>query len=132
MIEIEEPRSHFADIGEGIDARVVPAKMLRPAIGAWVEKANQNAGARVHRTEVGALVSIAVETGEGEIFGCGLATVFGAEDVIDFAAVINVALVDEAILADLPGAFRDEAAQRPSDLTRHEPATVARALSPDS
>jgi hypothetical protein len=64
-------------------------------------------------------VSIADGTGISEIAFDGCATMFLADDVLDFAAKESIVLVQQAILAQSLRTPRDELAQERRDRSAH-------------
>jgi hypothetical protein len=80
-------------------------------VAAGVEKGNEYARERVKRTNVRAFVPIAAQTGQGQIVITGFPTVLQWDNVIRFVLMKRCRLRQQAILAAVGGALRDQSAQ---------------------
>ena len=85
--------------------------MISPKIWTGIEESREEAGSVDNRSDVAAFRPITKGTGIRQVFGRGLAAVFFADDVIDFATEEGVFLVDQAVFAKEFGPCRHEPPQ---------------------
>ena len=121
MVELQQYcRSLTGRIGR-LNPHVVQLEGLAPAVRARVEEADELRWVANQSAEVASLVVIATGAGPREVGWLRGAAVLTAYDVVHLAAPKRVVLVDEAIFADVIGAFGDLSPQRFTQITGHEP-----------
>lgn len=110
QVEPQQADGHFTDGGARDDegAFSLQPEVLRPAVQAWIEEADEVSRPRFQRGDVAALVTVAEETGVGEVILSRLASVPLADDVVNLAAEEHVLFVGEAVLAEKVGAGCDQ------------------------
>jgi len=104
-----------------LNPHAVQLKGLAPAVRARVEEADELRWVANQGAEVASLVVIATGAGPREVGWLRRPAVFAAYDVVHLTAPEGVVLVNEAIFADVIGAFGDLLPQRFTYVTGHEP-----------
>ena len=92
-----------------------------PAVRAWVEEPDELRRIADECAEVASLVVIPTGAGPREVGWLRGAAVLAADDVVHLAAPKGVVLVDDAIFADVIGAFGDLPPELLTHITGHEP-----------
>ena len=103
---------------------------MTPAVRAWVEEADELRRIADECAGVASLVVIATGTGPLEVCWLRGAAVLAADDVVHLAASKGVVLVDEAVFADVKGAFGDLPPEVFAHITGHEPKAGGHGPSP--
>ena len=73
---------------------------------------------RIDGSDVASLPDVAPEAGIGEVLNLGASAVLPADDVVYLVGKVSVVLMQQAVLAAVSGAFRDELTQLASSITR--------------
>ena len=120
MVELKQLHGGFARRVHRVEADAIQQKTAAPAVGARMEQREELWRLADEGAEIAALGVIAAGTGPGEIAGFGRSAVFAADDVVYLAAPKCVRLVDEAILADVIGAFGNLPAEPFADVASLE------------
>jgi hypothetical protein len=84
-------------------------EVIRPTIGTWMVQPDDCSSLRHQRCDVAPFIAIAECAGEGEIVLPRKATMLEANDVIDLTSEEGILLVYEAVFAETPRAFGNEA-----------------------
>ncbi len=110
MIELQDGDSSPSLWGEGGDQVAVKAEMIGPGLGSRVEEGRQLAGLRVQRSQVSALVMVAVRAGQSQVIQGRTAAVLFGDNVFDLEGQKGECLGIETVLAFFPGSFQNRLA----------------------
>src|SRR5436309_4171796 len=121
MVELEQHCRRLTGRIGRLNPHAVQLEGLAPAVRARVEEADELRWVANQGAEVASLVVIATGAGPREVGWLRRPAVFAAYDVVHLTAPEGVVVVNEAIFADVIGAFGDLLPQRFTYITGHEP-----------
>jgi hypothetical protein len=111
VIQPQQPDSGSTNDGEADNLRAGKLKMLAPVVLTRIEERNDCTARPVNRSQVGALMKIAVYTGQRQIFTDGLSAVLESCQMINVMRARICQLRYQAVFAAFPGPLNHQPAQ---------------------
>ena len=119
LIESEEKCGRFADVGQSDDIVVIDTEVFGPVVRSGVEQSTERLGSRRNCGDIAAFETVAEDTGKCKVVrGCFAAVLF-ADDVFDLASEERIALVYEAVFAEIFCAVCDKTSEGRRDVATH-------------